>query len=505
MRTGYWLTALAAIVLLAASPGTASAQSVGFVGSSSRTMEEGASPAMTTAAPIEVEFRISGLVLAGDDADPAALGVLRIQHNADVAPPGTGDAGIRTAANRRIWIDSNSPALDETMFDMGDFVMGDQAAAPHDNLYGLDPTDAIPYDANGVVKLVIIDPGGDGDWVNTKFTMTLRADANGVSPSPAAVTVTMTDGDPQPTVSFSRTSLALTEETQTATPVSIKLGAGKTGTTDDPAGMSELMNTIRFTTSPKGAAVFETCVKGKDDDVIALTFDPDNGITKVTDKDDTWEVTGRAGQIPAVDGALTIAIEACGDMSGFTDEMVTFSFVAKSLEGLPDGLGDVGAGADLVVTVRSVGEDKPEVTFSTTSLSIAEGDTSTVAIIADGKLGPEVGSVTVSVSDDGAMLSLLQGMDMLDADEDGMYEVELGDSANTILTVMADDDPALDDGMTATATLTIESASGAIIGARNSLAVTVSGVTQETDPDEGDEDSEPDRATRILSRCRRCR
>ena len=39
-------------------------------------MEEGASPAMTTAAPIEVEFNISGLVLAGDDANPAALGVL---------------------------------------------------------------------------------------------------------------------------------------------------------------------------------------------------------------------------------------------------------------------------------------------------------------------------------------------------------------------------------------------------------------------------------------------
>ena len=254
MRTGYWLTALAAIVLLAASPGTASAQSVGFVGSSSRTMEEGASPAMTTAAPIEVEFRISGLVLEGDDANPAALGVLRIQHNADADPPGTG--GVREAADRRIWIDSNSPALDAMMFDMdmGDF-MGDQAAAPHDNLYGLDPTDKIPYDANGVVKLVIIDPGGDGDWVDTKFTMTLRPDGLGVSPSPAAVTVTITDGDPQPTVSFSRTSLALTEETKTTTPVSIKLGAGKTGTTDDPTGMSELMNTIMFKTSPKGAAV----------------------------------------------------------------------------------------------------------------------------------------------------------------------------------------------------------------------------------------------------------
>ena len=70
----------------------------------------------------------------------------------------------------------------------------------------------------------------------------------------------------------------------------------------------------------------------------------------------------------------------------------------------------------------------------------------------------------------------------------GCMTVDLGGSANTILTVMADDDPALDDGMTATATITIESANGADIGDRNSLAVTVSGVTQETDPEPEPED-----------------
>ena len=51
--------------------------------------------------------------------------------------------------------------------------------------------------------------------------------------------------------------------------------------------------------------------------------------------------------------------------------------------------------ADLVVTVRSEGEDKPVVSFATTSIAIDEGDTNTVAILADGKLGPEVGSVMV--------------------------------------------------------------------------------------------------------------
>ena len=80
---------------------------------------------------------------------------------------------------------------------------------------------------------------------------------------------------------------------------------------------------------------------------------------------------------------------------------------------------------------------------------------------------------------------------MLEAGDDGMYAVDLAGSANTILTVMADDDPALDDGMTATATVTIESASGADIGDRNSLVVTVSGVTQETDPEPVVEAPEP--------------
>ena len=169
-----------------------------------------------------------------------------------------------------------------------------------------------------------------------------------------------------------------------------------------------LTNQIRFTTSPAGAAV-AACVPDDDDDVIALTLD---GIAAYTEMmaEDTWQVTNVAGSI----GTATIGIEACGDMSGFNDDMVTFSFVDASLVAMPTGYGSLGKGADLVVTVRSEGEDKPTVTFATTSIAIDEGDTNTVAIIADGKLGPEVGSVMVSVSGD-AMVSLWQGMDMLEA------------------------------------------------------------------------------------------
>ena len=150
--------------------------------------------------------------------------MLTIQHNADVDPPGDGTA--RTGAARRVWIDSESPALDGAAF--GNH--GTPAAAPHDSLYGLDGdadgagSNVIPYDANGVVKLVIIDPDGDGDWVDTSFTMTLRADGVGVTPSPASVKVTITDGDPQPTVSFSKTNVNLTEDARLNTPVVRKAG-----------------------------------------------------------------------------------------------------------------------------------------------------------------------------------------------------------------------------------------------------------------------------------------
>ena len=460
MRKGYLLTALAAAVLLAASSGTAYAQSIGFSGSSN-SMMEGATPDEKTPSPIVVTINISGLTLEGDDADREdGLGTITIDHNADTAYPGQ---ATRSGDDMRVWIDGESSALDESE------TVSDNNLTEHTMIsgkYGLPTGGEIHYDNNGVIKLVIIDPDGDGNWMDNNFIMDIESSLLGISASPGSYKVTVVDTSVQPTAKFSKTSLALTEETETTVPVAITVGVGADDTAPD--GLTSLTNNVQFTTSPAGAAVTE-CSMDSEDDVIALTFD---GIDAEGDEDDTWEVTAAAGS----DAAATISIEACGDMSGFNDEMVTFSFVGMSLMGLPAGYGNVAAGPDLIVTVRSEGEDKPTVTFATTSIAIDEGDTNTVAIIADGKLGPEVGSVMVSVSGD-AMISLWQGMDMLEAGADGMYAVDLGGSANTILTISADSDRALEDGMTSSATLTIESANGALIGDRDSLTVTVSGST----------------------------
>ena len=475
MRKGYLVTALFAAVLLAASSGTAWAQGIGFVGTS-RTMMEGASPDSKTPAPITIDINVTGLTTPAEGVTgnlETGLGVVTLVHNADVTYPGQ-DA--REGNDRRIWLDSKSSAIDEAEL-AGNTDLTRHTVAAHAHLYGVAGGAEINYDSNGVIKLVIIDPGGDGNWADNSFTMDLRTEEAGVSPTPGSFKVTVRDTSPQPTVSFSRTSVSLTEGSQTTTgnPVNVEIGVPPKMTA--PTGMNSLTNVIQFTTSPAGAAVVGMCDATGDDDVIALTLG--GSITEVTDEDDTYMV-GAAGQIGSTPGNHSIGIEACGDMSSYNDEMVTFSFVATTLTGEPMGYGSVAAGPNLVVTVQSEGEAVPTVSFATTSIDIDEGGTNTVAILADGTLGAEVGSVMVSVSGD-AMLSLWQGGSMIDAGAGGMYEVMLGTadvpSANTILTISADSDRALEDGMTSSATLTIESANGATIGGRDSLTVTVSGST----------------------------
>ena len=468
-RKGYLLTALAAAVLLAASPGIASAQSIGFSGSTA-TMMEGAAPGMGTPNPIEITINVSGLTLEGDDANrESGLGTITIVHDADTAYSGQ---EARTGQQARVWVDGSSSAVDEAR------LTGRTEATAAPGKFIVETGNEIPYDNNGEIKLVIIDPGGDGNWVDNMFTMNIESDALGISPSPGSFRVTVSDTDVAPVAAFGKSSIRLTEGSATtdANAVSVTVAVPRgTMPANTPDGIGSLTNQIRFSASPEGAAV-ATCPAATADNygtaVVAVT---PTGITLVAsgDNEGQYQTDVGAGTLAA---SASFGLEACGDMSGFNDDMVTFSFEAMSLTGVPAGFGNVSAGPDLVVTVFSEGEATPTVSFATSSLSIDEGSTETVAILADGALGPEVGSVTVHKSGD-AMLSLWQGMDMIESEDGEHYEVDLGGSANTILTVSADSDRYLEDGMTSTATLTIESANGADIGDRDSVTVTVNGST----------------------------
>ena len=253
--------------------------------------------------------------------------------------------------------------------------------------------------------------------------------------------------------------------------------------------MADLTNDVQFVASPATAIVFADaagsgCVDTHDRDVLSLTLGTDSNITYVaTTRMFTVggdDVTDGLGNLLTEGTEASFEVEACGDKSEFRDAMVTFSFVERSLTGMSGdppmrGLGNVAAGNTLVVTVQS-NEAVPTVQFGTSSLNIDEGSTETVAILADEETGPEVDSVMVSLAGD-AMLSLWLDGTMLEANDYGNYEVDLMGSANAILTVSADSDPALEDGMTSMATLKIESANGADIGDGDTVSVTVNGST----------------------------
>ena len=104
MRKGYLLTALAAAVLLAASSGTAYAQSIGFSGSSN-SMMEGATPDEKTPAPIVVDhqYQRSHSWKATTPIEKTGLGTITIDHNADTAYPGQATRSGDHAAGLDRW------------------------------------------------------------------------------------------------------------------------------------------------------------------------------------------------------------------------------------------------------------------------------------------------------------------------------------------------------------------------------------------------------------------
>ena len=139
-------------------------------------------------------------------------------------------------------------------------------------------------------------------------------------------------------------------------------------------------------------------------------------------------------------------------------------------------------GVDFVLDhVRERGLDNlddplPSVSLSTAVLTIHEGMSQTVAIIAQGDLANAVMRVRVQVTGD-ALPSLLQDGNGLRASGSGTYTLDLGGNTSTVLTIRADGDGSLADNQTQTATLTIVDAGGADIGDQDRLTVTVRGCT----------------------------
>ena len=488
MRKGYLLTALAAAVLLAASSGTAYAQSVGF-SRTSLTVMEGASSATDTGVPQIVDIVISGLT-APSDGPPVVtgnlatgLGTLTLAHEAD--------ADNTAPGNRRVWlILEGSTALDTTGDDAheddGD-TSGTPADVANDGKIGLANSEnglTLNYDKNGIIRLAIIDPGGDENWGDDSFTMTVDASARGVSNRAPSAKVTLSDVNSAPVVKFTPASIKLTERSQTTTTVTVAAGDKKPIPTD----ISQITGALRLMVSDsKMVEVGIGCVEGRAATPtprakpihITATEVPGTGVDTTGMTKDTFVLTGAGDNVgagPLQSPGVTLTIEACDETMDFRNAMATLTAVASSLKSTTEmDPGTINAGAGLSIYVES-DEDVPVVEFSTDEQPVDEGDSTSVFLVASTMQGDEVGMANLMVTGD-ARISLFGDNVEAAVAGGGAYTVSFGDSANTRLMIRADGDETLNDGEMKTATIMITSANGATVGNDDTLIVTVRGST----------------------------
>lgn len=410
MRRGYLLTALAAAVLLAASPGTVLAQgpSISF-GSSSGTLAENASVAATTPAPLMLEVRRGGDL---ENAQGQAVDFGTINLNLGGAP-------IEFTAQRGGDLSGTTLTFDTGVRTI--VLQGLPAAA-----------------------------AADDNWRNEEFVIEVNSSLTAVDDSGGRFTLTMDDDEDQPTVSWSKTSIALTEDSSTNVRVKVDVGRGQTrpDAAIDSLSATDGTNTVRFVVSPANAfAAADMGGVATIDGATALGASSP-GVYQLTDAGATTPVAiaalnaGLDTQTTADDGhGLTIM--ANPDMSGFKDPHITLTFDPRSLNAGANGT--IMAGSPLMINIHS-DEPIPTLSFSPTDVTVDEGGSVDTVLLAEGAHGSEVGMVKLMVEGD-AMVSLMHGGEMLE-EMDGHVYVDLGDSNSARLTAMSHSDPDLMDGDT---------------------------------------------------------
>ena len=293
--------------------------------------------------------------------------------------------------------------------------------------------------------------------------------------------MTVTDDDPTPKLRFSEPDIQLAKGNTQMVTVGVGIGARGAGTLPDE------INTRLFELD--GAAGGGGVSESGDD--VLLSISPADAVGRiikiskvVTDQDDpnlkidsqgryiVSKIGGDGGVVPSgtTNDGITLTIEAI-DVTGFRDEVISLTLMDGRTDAEKKGEGGpIDDSVPATVTVLS-GEETPTVTFSTESISIDEGESKSVHVLASGMQGDEVGMVTVAVRGE-ARISLEQNGSPISGGT-----VSFGGNANAELTIRAVSDPSLEDGEEKTATVTITDANDADIGDPSTVTVTVVGST----------------------------
>ena len=435
MRRGYLLTTMAAVVLLVASAGTALAQPPRVAFTPLRgSVNEGATTAPGSEHPLlTVTVRAWGLPAGPAGQDAGGQPTARQQ-----AIDALGDITIETEGIGRREAATISPLYNTA------------AALDEDAVFAASDT----FQAT-------ITPVQDDDSLNDEFTLRLRSTKSIFTGS--AYRGTVIDDDPLATATFHRTDIGLVEDTVTR--LDIRVAAPEDS--DFPT-LRERRNIVLKATPVAAVGVDECPTEGAPDFALRIWSDTETLVFNRLQGEFTIEKDISA----YARGPAELRLEACRDMTSFGDSQVTLAFKESSLQ---TSAGRIANGPPAVIRILN-GDPLPSVSLTTTALTIDEGMTETVAIIADGDLANAVMQVGVEVTGD-ALLSLWQDGAQLAARGGVTYTVDLRGNTSTVLTIRADEDESLTDNQTRTATVTIVDAGGADIGDRDTLTVTVRGST----------------------------
>ena len=477
MRRGHLLTALAAAVLLAASPGIASAQSVGigFTASSGSISETASTTPDALQEPLEIRIRVSGLLPVADSRrTTTGLGTVTL----------TSDGPVSIAQVTRT--DPRANVENITAAAGGTYRSGTNLATLFAN------TDE--------VTLVVSQSatGKDDNWLSEEIKLTLDA-GSGVDVNPAVYTINVQDVDVAPVAKFVEPNFTLTEGS--ARHVHLDIVSGTTGrntglppgaedvslgTNAEPIIISVSNPEMVTVETPSLASDVGSCPAAPSDRkpfhfVLrdAWPASVDDAAFRRTGRLQTIGGAGASGSITAiasVDDLARIRVISCA-VSGFRDQQVTLTILPDNLVELPNARvrGDFTIGAPLTITIDSE-EETPTLSFSPTDVTIDEGGETSTRLIADGMSATEVGMVKLMVEGD-AMVDLYHD-DMMLEEMDGYVTVDLGRGNSARLTAMSTSDPDLMDGdMAYKAWKLMEGSSDAAIGDDYWFRVDVRGST----------------------------
>ena len=425
MRKGYLLTALAALLLLAASSGTASAQ------------------LPTGTASIALD-RTSTSLTEGDAGPANPAGIIKVTR--------TGLAGGLGTATEAVTLQVGAPMPATDGGALAIALQGFGGTVTYSPGSGI-TTATVTFSAGSAEVTLAISHTVDEDWADNTYNVALQRPNADIALGNSTAVITVKDANPAPVAAFTKSSIKLVEDSSTG--VSVTVGNARGERRPVAASVTDITENLLVTVDPPGVL---------DDDGFGATGTTDSGAITVEAEltQGTFTplvpVAGKAGQYtlrpigeflgPAAGTTpetypatpLALRVTAANDTSDYKNTMITVSFEPMSLK---PAAGAITDGGSLSIYIES-DEEIPTLSFSPTDVTINEGESVETVLIAEGALGSKVDMVKLMVEGD-ADVSLMQGDKMLE-EMDGHVYVNLGTSNSARLTAMSHESRELADG-----------------------------------------------------------